>query len=443
MQEAAEMPQQAQATALADLAWFELFEDAELQRLLDQALGQNLQLRVALARVLEARQAARFAGAGPLPNISGTLRSNPAPGAGQDDTTYLAGVAFAWELDVFGKLRRGIEAADAELLASESSAQAVMVSLVAEVASNYFALRELDRRIAIVERTIASQADSLALVRSLKASGVVSAAEENQALALLASSQAQLPALEAARSRTENALATLLGLPPSVRLAARDSAEAPVLPSFTPGLPSSLLEQRPDVRAAEARLQAATARLGIAIANRFPVPTIGIGGIAGVFATELESLNDGSELFSWGPSLTVPLLDFGRTASAVGIADAQLLAASEQYRLTVLTALREVADALVNLDAANTVIEHARTRAEAAGTVLRLQRLRFRQGVVAYLEVLDAERQLLAAELALAEAQFGRTQRFIALYRALGGGSDPERLRQLLQTLQDDATAAG
>lgn len=421
--------------ALADIRWFELFEDARLRELLEQAVADNLQLRLALARVVEARQRTRLAIAGPLPNITGSVRSNPSPGAGDDDTSYLAGVAFAWELDFFGRLRRGIEAAEAGLLATESTARAVMVSLVAEVASAYFSLRELDRRIDIVERTIASQADSLALVRTLKDSGVVSAAEENQALSLLASTQAQLPALEAARVRAENALALLLGQPPTLQVPAAAMAGPPPLPAFTAGLPAELIENRPDVLAAEAQLQAASARLGVAIANRFPVPTIGLTGIGGLFSLSLDGLNDGEEIFSWGPSLGVPLLDFGRTASGVGIADAQLLGATAAYRVTVLTALREVADALAEFDAAGDVIAHTRTRAEAAAKVLNLQRLRFRQGVVAYLEVLDAERQLLAAELALAQAEFGRTQRFIGLYRALGGGADEARLAQLLESL--------
>lgn len=429
--------------ALADIAWFDLFDDPLLDDLIATALAQNLDLRLALARVLENRQRARLAGAGPYPNIIGSLSNAPAPGTGDNDTSFSLGIALGWELDLFGKLRRAIEAADAEALATEEGARAVTVALVSGVASGYFLILELDRRIGILQRTIHSQTDSLNLVRSLKRSGVVSAAEENQALALLASSKAQLPAVQQARMQAENALALLLGLPPQAQVPEQIEAAAPELPTFSIDLPTELLADRPDVRAAEQRLQAATARVGVAIANRFPFPTIGLSGFAGRFSTSLDGLVDGgSDLFSWGPTLTVPLLDFGRTKAGVRIADAQLIQASQAYRAAVLGALREVADALVAYQAAAEIITHNRTRSQAAGKVLELQRKRFKQGVVAYLEVLDAERQLLAAELALAEAEFGRVRQFIELYRALGGGADEQRLSETLALLGDSVKPA-
>jgi len=425
-----------EGAALADIAWFELFSDPLLERLITTALRQNLDLRQALGRVLENRQRARLAGAGPYPNIIGSLSNTPAPGSGDNDTSFSLGIALGWELDLFGKLRRSIEAANAEALATEEAARAVTVALVAAVTSTYFLIQELDRQIAIVQRTIASQTESLTLVRSLKRSGVVSAAEENQALALLASSQAQLPALQQSRMQTENALALLLGLPPQPQVPAQLEVAAPALPEFAVDMPTELLADRPDVRAAEQRLHAATARVGVAIANRFPFPTIGLTGFAGRFSTSLDGLVDGgTDLFSWGPTLSVPLLDFGRTRAGVRIADAQLIQASQAYRAAVLGALREVADALVALQAAGEIIEHNRTRTAAAAEVLKLQRMRFKQGVVAFLEVLDAERQLLAAELALAQAEFGRVRRFVELYRALGGGADEQRLGETLALL--------
>ncbi len=428
---------QGEGATLADIAWFELFEDGELRQLIELALAQNLDLRSALARILEAGDRARLAGAGPYPTILASINSTPSPGAGSSDTSYSAGLVFGWELDLFGKLRRASEAARAELLATEEGARAVMVSLVAGVASTYFQIRELDRSIAIVERTIDSQADSLALVRNLKDSGVVSAAEENQASALVASSRARLPALKRNRLLAENALALLLGLAPQPLVAAPDRHAAPTLPAFRMGLPADLLSDRPDVRAAERRLQAATARVGVAIANRFPFPTIGLNAFAGRFATSIGDLvDDGSDVFSWGPVASVPLLDFGRTRAAVGIADAQLLQATEGYKSAVLGALRELADAAAGFEAAGTIIDFTEQRAEAAAEVLRLQRQRFRQGVVAYLEVLDAERQLLSAELELAQAEFDRVQRFIDLYRAFGGGADERRLAGSLETLR-------
>ena len=444
-----ELPEQHRLTlepgegaALADVQWFELFDDPELDALIDSALAESPELRTALARVMEAGERARLAGAGPFPSLLASLSSSPSPGAGSNDTSYSAGLVFGWELDLFGKLRRTSEAARAELLASEDGARAVMVSLVAGVASAYFQVRELDRRIAVLERTVDSQQDSLTLVRSLKSSGVVSAAEENQALSLLASSRAQLPALRRSRVVAENGLSLLLGRMPQDLVAAAPDRAVPELPLFSIELPVELLADRPDLRAAEQRLHAATARVGAAMANRFPFPIIGLNAFAGRFTTSFGDLADGgTDVFSWGPSASVPLIDFGRTAAGVGIADAQLIHATEAYRAAVLGALRDVSDAGAGLQAADQIIEHNRERATAADEVLRLQRMRFRQGVVAYLEVLDAERQLLAAELELAQAEYGRVQRFIELYRAFGGGADEERLAATLAALRHGSAA--
>mgnify|MGYP006273996665 FL=1 len=435
---------QGEGRALADIAWFDLFEDAELRQLIDAALARTLNLREALGRILEASDRARLAGAGPYPTIAASVNSTPSPGAGSSDTSYSAGLAFGWELDLFGKLRSASAAARAELLATEEGSRAVMVSLVAGVASTYYRIRELDRRIAIVERTIESQADSLVLVRDLKDSGVVSAAEENQARSLLASSRARLPGLQRDRIIAENALALLLGLSPQPLVSAPDRHLAPTLPPFQLGLPSDLLSGRPDIRAAERRLQAATERVGIAIANRFPFPTIGFSTFVGRIATPIGDLVDGgTDVLSWGPVASVPILDFGRSRAAVGIADAQLIQATERYKSAVMGALRELADAAAGFEAAGTIIEFTGQRAEAAAEVLRLQRQRFRQGVVAYLEVLDAERQLLAAELELSQAEFGRVQRFIELYRTLGGGADEQRLADSLDRLRQQAELPG
>ncbi len=424
--------------ALADIAWFELFEDPLLETLIGAALDDNLELRTALGRVLEARQRARLANAGRWPNISGALGSSPAPGVGSNDTNYSLGVAFAWELDFFGKLRRTADAAAAEALASEEGARAVTVSLVASVASAYVQLLELDQRIDIVEQTIKSQTDSLNLVSELRENGVSSAAEENQAAALLASTRASLPELRRARTATENGLSFLLGRIPQSLVPSDAVKPAPALPDFTVDLPVELLADRPDVRAAEQRLRAATDRVGVAIANRFPIPTLGLTSLAARFSPDLGDLvddDDAVDAFSWGPTGSVPLIDLGRADANVQIADALLVQSAQVYRQSVLLALREVADALVGLDAASEIIVHNRDRTNAASEVLRLQRLRFRQGVVAYLEVLDAERQLLAARLDLATAEFGRVQRFIELYRALGGGADEDRLTKTMSAL--------
>ena len=264
----------------------------------------------------------------------------------------------------------------------------------------------------------------------------MSAAEESQALALLASTRASLPALRVQRIAAQNALSVLLGrVPDRTLVARRDDPQAPGLPAFTVGLPTELLAERPDVRAAEQRLHAATARVGVAIANRFPFATIGLTGFAGNLAADLDDVLDGQDVFSWGPTAAVPIIDFGRTRLGVDVADAQVIQAAEAYRLAVLNALREVSDALASLEAAEEIIGHNRVREGATREALRLQRSRFKQGVVAYIEVLDAERQHLAAQQALASAEYGSVQSFLVLYRALGGGADEARLQETLAAL--------
>ncbi|MEE2893272.1 MAG: efflux transporter outer membrane subunit [Pseudomonadota bacterium] len=420
---------------LADVAWFELFADETLDALIEEALEENIDLRTALGRVLEARARLGISRAGLFPNTFATLDSTLAP-TERDDTSHALGVGLSWEIDVFGKLRRTREAAEAELLASEDGARAVTVTLVSSVSGTYYAIREVDRLISIVEQTITSQEASLKLVRDQLASGIVSAAEESQALALLASTRASLPALRAQRIAAQNALSVLLGrVPDRTLVARRDDPQAPGLPAFTVGLPTELLAERPDVRAAEQRLHAATARVGVAIANRFPFATIGLTGFAGNLGADLDDVFDGQDVFSWGPTAAVPIIDFGRTRLGVDVADAQVIQAAEAYRLAVLNALREVSDALASLEAAEEIIGHNRVREGATREALRLQRSRFKQGVVADIEVLDAERQHLAAQQALARADYGSVQSFLVLYRALGGGADEARLQETLAAL--------
>ena len=429
------MLEEGEGARLADVAWFELFADETLGALIDEALEKNIDLRAALGRVLEARARFRISRAGLLPNTFATLDSTLSPSE-RDDTGHAIGAGLSWEIDLLGKLRRTREAAQAELLASEDGARAVTVMLVSTVSGTYYAIRELDQLIWIVEQTITSQEASLKLVRNQLASGIVSAAEESQALALLASTRASLPALRAQRIAAQNALSVLLGrVPDRTLVARRDNLLAPGVPPFSVGLPTELLEERPDVRAAEQRLHAATARVGVAIANRFPFATIGLTGFAGKLGADLDDLLGGQDVSSWGPTASVPIIDFGRTRLGVDVADAQVIQAAEAYRLAVLNALREVSDALASLEAAEEIIGHNRVREDATREALRLQRSRFKQGVVAYIEVLDAERQHLAAQQALASAEYGSVRSFLALYRALGGGADEARLQETLAAL--------
>ena len=423
------------ARSYADLGWADVFGDPQLRSVIGTAIANNLDLKIAAARVEEFRGRARISRSYLGPEIRGVGGTAPSP-ASDEDSSYSLGFSLTWELDLFGKLRRANEASRAQLLASEDAARGVMNALVADVASTWFLLRELDEEVAIVERTIRSEEAALALVRSLKRNGVASGTEEQQAIAQLASTRAQLPLAEQRRVQAENLLRFLMGYAP----APIERTPAPValqVPDALPvGLPAQLLERRPDLRQLEQQLHAATANVGVAQASRFPYLSLGLTSFFGLVSPELGRLLDGddpaTELFSIGPFVDLPVFQSGRGTGNVEVARAQLRQAELGYRRGVLQAYREVADALVVSDKVRDFIAATATRTEAAREVLRLQEKRYRAGVVSYLEVLDAQRQLFTAEIELARARRDRQQSYVDLYRALGGGWSEEEIRRLL-----------
>ena len=427
----------AQADSLADIAWFDLFDDPELSALLREAVAQNLDLQQALARVDEARARTGYQRSFLWPTVQGQLGTTPSPGLpGGNDSSYSLGLGLNWELDFFGKYRRLSEAARANLLANEDGARAAMSALVVQTAGTWFTLLELEEQERILDDTVASQEASLALVRLLVKNGVASGAEEQQALSLLASTRAQRPLVRQQRVATENLLSVLLGRYPQSIHAHHPGAAAgrlPTGPLLPAGLPSALLERRPDVHQAEQLLHAATAQVGAAIANRFPVPSIGLTGLFGSVGNSLGDLNSGDnsvDVASWGPVASLPLLDFGRANANVAIARAQTAQAALAYRATVLQAMREVSDGLfANQHAAEAIVAN-QERVAASTETLRLQRLRYRAGVVGYLDLLDSERQQLAAQLELSNARLRKANSYLDLYRALGGGWSDDALQQ-------------
>lgn len=423
-----------EARSLADTPWFELFSDPELDSLIGQALDANLDLQAAVARVEEFRARAGLARAQLAPTVSGVFQTGVTPGTGLDNN-YVAAGALNWELDFFGRLRRGSEAARADLLASVGAARAAMASLVADVARSWFTLRALDEQAAIARRTITAQEQSLALVRTQMRAGLASGAEEAQAVNQLATTRARLPAIERQRLQAENLLSVLLGRPPQAVARGTPPQALPVPPAIPAGLPSALLERRADVASAEASLHAATARVGVAVASRIPVPQLGLTGTFGVVSVALKDLftgeRTGSAVTSFGPSASVPLFDGGRGGSNVDAARAQLRQAELAWRTTVLLALREVADALTTVDTVREEMAQNEVRVGAARASLRLSEQRYRGGVTSYLEVLDTQRQLFSAELDLTDSRRALLVGYVDLYRALGGGWSDDQLEKL------------
>lgn len=424
-----------QALSFADTGWAIAFADPELVELIRTALESNLDLRIAAARVEEFRGVARVERSRLGPQITGEFQTAPNPQS-DEDASYSAGFRLSWELDLFGKLRRADEAALAQLLASEDTARGVMTTLVADVASTWFELRELDEEVQIISDTIKSQQESLTLVQSLNRSGVASGTEEQQAVGQLATTRSRLPAAERSREQVENRLRFLLGYPPDRISRITSPRTFPVPPEIPVGLPATLLARRPDVRQSEQLLHAATARVGVALASRFPYLDIGITSFFGLIGPDLDALlhadNPAEELFSVGPFATAPIWQSGAGIGNVAAARAQAVQAELSYRRTVLQALREVSDALISTDKVREIIAQDEVRVSATGEVLRLQRMRYRGGVVSYLEVLDAERQYFDAEIELARAKFDQLRAYVELYRALGGGWSEEELRRVI-----------
>jgi len=421
------------ARSAANTVWFELYDDPELRPLIEKALDDNLDLQQAFARIEEVRARLLVARSGLFPRVDGSLSTGAQPQANSNDGVFTLGLVLGWEIDLFGKIRRQNEAARAQLLASEASRAAIVTTVVQQVAATWLTIREIQAEEAILARNIALQERALDLVELLHRQGVVSDSEVQQATAQLAGTRSLLPQVVQARLVSENLLTVLLGRYPSeIELSPFDAdrqARGIGAYDLPLGVPSALLARRPDVIAAEQQLAAATAIEGVAIANRFPFPTIGLGSLLGRTSTELGSLFDdgaSSSLNSWGPEVRLPILNFGRDLGNVRAARAQVDQALIGYRRAVQGALFDVNAAVYAYRAGEAQIEPLADQLAAAERTLFLQNLRFRGGVVNYLSVLDAQRLVLSSELALARARLQRDLAFVDLYRALGGGWSPE-----------------
>ncbi len=424
------------ARSYADLDWVQAFGDEELSGLIRTALENNLDLQIAVARVEEYRGLARVSRGAMGPQLRGTGSTSPSP-VGDEDSSYSLGLALSWEIDLFGRLRRASEATRALLLASEDNARAVMATLVADVTSTWIELRALDEEIAIIHRTISAQEASLALVQSQNRNGVASGTEVQQARNQLATTRAQLPIAEQRRVAASNLLRFLLGFPPDRIAAGTLPAGFAPGPDIPVGLPGQLLSRRPDLRRLENELHSATAQIGVAEATRFPYLSIGLTSFFGLVSPELARIFDGDdpaqELFSIGPFFDMPIYTSGIGTGNVEAARARARQAELAYRSGVLQSLREVSDSLSAQQRYREFIAHNEERVEASREVLRLQQMRYRAGVVSYLEVLDAERQLFAAETDLVRARRDQLLAYVVLYRALGGGWSQAEIDRLLE----------
>jgi len=414
------------------------FNDPMLSQLIERSIAVNGDVRIARARLQEARAQLQGAQAELLPEVDvragvshglqpqylipGTVRSE------RTSTIYDAGFLANWELDFFGRNQRAAESAAAELDASQAGVRAALTSVAAEVARNYLELRGLQERQQVAQDSIVNQRDSLRLTEARLDSGRGTRFDVARARTLLNTTEASLPALQAAIDRTAYRLATLTAQPPR-QLAAWVAQSPGTLPSLPVtdlgalpiGTPEQLLGRRPDLVQAERQLAAATANIGVATADLFPrVNLVGLLGLAGV---HLGSLGNGSsQQYSLGAALTWPLLDFGRVRSRIGASEARAQAALANYEQTVRVALEETEGALTTFTRNAQQSESLSSAAASAEDASSLARMRFDAGSVDFLVVLDAQRQVLAARDQLVQAQVGQATALVGIYRALGGG---------------------
>ena len=410
-----------------DVRLSQFLVDPRLAALVGQALERNRDLGVAVARIEEARGLYRIQNASRRPTLAGSVDAPPSRTEGEvgpeTSSRYALGVAVSdFELDFWGRVRNLSEAARSEYLATAQAARAFRLSLVRDVAGAYFAAREADERIALADATVRSRREAVRIGKRRLDAGVTSALDYRQAEALLTQAETEAAGLRLARAQADNFLVLLTGgpvaapLPAPLPLAGQSAA-----PALAAGLPSDLLVARPDILAAEERLRASRANIGAARAAFFP--RISLTGAAGLASTALGSLFGGDALtWSFGPSIALPIFTGGRGRANLTVAEARQDIAVATYEVTVQRAFREVADALAGRQYLAEQVAAGNRGLAAARRIARLARLRYREGVASYLEVLDAERTLFAAEQSLVQLQRLQAENLVALYVALGGG---------------------
>jgi multidrug efflux system outer membrane protein len=419
--------------SIANVPWWELFEDQQLSSLIRTALAENRDLRIAIERIEEARatygysradlypQVEASAAAGSLKFSGGSLTHTREGGLDTSTDRYSVDVGVSWELDFFGRVRRANEAERANLLATEEARRAVAIALVADVARAYVELRDLDLRLEISRRTLESRREYVTLARDRFEGGITPELHWRQAEAEMYRVHSFVFQLEQAVVQKENEISYLLGSRPSAVARGRTLGDQPVPPQVPAGLPASILERRPDVRQAEQQLIAANARIGEARAMLYP--RIALTGTYGFASTDLDELLDGSSE-SWNvfAGLVQPIFNAGKNKRRVEVRESQQRQAAYAYERAILQALREVEDSLIALQKSGDQRDTQGERVRAQRKVLELSELRYLGGVADYLEVLDAQRSLFDSEIDEVASISDQVGSLIRLYKALGGG---------------------
>jgi outer membrane protein, multidrug efflux system len=417
---------QAQAASYADLPWWQVFQDPQLQELIRTALKQNYDLQIATERINAGRAQVAVTRSALFPQVQGNGDfSGGKEHNFQTKSNFLTLTAdAAFQLDFFGKLRRATEAARAQLLATEDARQTVILTLVSDVASDYFALLQLDLQLQITHDTVNTQIDSVKLTRLRLERGVATKLDVLQAQQVLDTANAQIPDLERQIAQEENAISILLGNYPQGVPRGLPLAEQHLPPEVPPGLPSSLIERRPDIREAEQNLVAANAEIGVAKAQFFPqISLTGSGGGAFGRSSAFSGLMS-SQLGTWsyGAQVSQPIFTAGALRGNLRLAESQHQQLLIAYRKSIQRAFGDVSDSLIGYQKLHQVRVRQQDTVADLQEAVRLSTMRYQGGTTTYLEVLDGQRSLFAAELTLAQARGNEYQSLVQLYRALGGG---------------------
>jgi outer membrane protein, multidrug efflux system len=420
-----------EAKGFANIAWWREFNDPVLNGLIERALQENKDLLIAAARVEEFVGRYGVTRSGFFPQIfatgsGGRLRvtengQNPVPVTSDNPTTmYQGALSGSWEIDLWGRLRRSTEAARANLLSTEEGRRAVILTLVAAVANGYVNLRDLDKQLEVARRTTASREESYKLFKLRFDRGIISELELSQIRSEYEQTLSTIPLIQKLIAQQENGLSVLIGRNPGP-IPRGKSIDELNLPPVPEGLPSDLLERRPDIRQLEQDLIAANARIGVARALYFP--TISLTGLSGWTSTDLTNLVGGpSQAWNWAGGFAAPVFTGGAIAGQVKVAEAIQQQALIRYQQVIQTAFREVDDALVDQKRTREQLEIQRRQVDALKDYARIARIRYENGYTSFIEVLDAERGLFSAELAYAQTQGVLFQALVNLYKAMGGG---------------------
>jgi outer membrane protein, multidrug efflux system len=417
---------QAQSASFADLPWWQVFQDPQLQELIRTALKENYDLQLATERIGAARAQVAITRSSLFPQVQGNANfgggKDPASGAKYNILALTADAAF--QLDLFGRLRRATEASRAQLLATEDARQTVTLTLVSDVASDYFQLLDLDLQLRITQETVNTQEDSVKLTRLRLDHGVATKLDVLQAQQVLDTANAAIPDLERQIGQMENAISILLGHYPEGVRRGLPLVEQPLPPEVPPGMPSTLLERRPDIRQAEQDLIAANAEIGVARASFFPQISLTGGGGGAFGRSSLFSglMSSQNGIWSYGAQVSQPIFTGGALRGNLKLAESQHRQELIAYKQAIQLAFRDVSDALIGYQKLHQVRVAQEITVKDLQDSVHTSLVRYRGGITTYLEVLDGQRSLFNAEIVLAQARGGEYQSLVQLYKALGGG---------------------